>query len=153
MSAEQRFQDLGLILPPASAPAGNYATTVQTGQLLYIAGKAPSPVNGVSPKGKLGREFTTEEGYAFARSACLEVIGAIKHHLGSLDQVAQIVDVHGALNTVSEFEDHARVLDGASDLLAAVFGPLGVHVRSVIGVNSLRNGVPLTLKVIVEVKP
>ena len=153
MGAQQQIKLLSLELPPVSGPAGNYVTTVRTGNLLYIAGKAPSPVNGVAPKGKLGREFTTEQGYAFARSACLEVIAAVQAALGSLDQVAQVVDLHGSLNTVPEFEDHARVLDGASDLLASVFGPAGLHVRSVVGVSSLRNGVPLTLKVIVEVKP
>jgi enamine deaminase RidA (YjgF/YER057c/UK114 family) len=69
-----------------------------------------------------------------------------------LDKVAQVVELHGSLCTTSEFEDHARVLDGASDLLAEIFGPSGLHARSVIGVYSLRNGVPLTLKATVEIK-
>lgn len=153
MGAEQQIKDLGLELPRAGGPAGNYVTTVRTGNLLYIAGKAPPSVNGVAPKGKLGREYATAQGYAFARAACLEVLAAIKAALGSLDQVAQVVDLHGSINAVPEFEEHAQVLDGASDLLASVFGPAGLHVRSVVGVSSLRNGLPLTLKVIVEVKP
>lgn len=153
MGAEQQIKDLGLELPRAGGPAGNYVTTVRTGNLLYIAGKAPPAVNGVAPKGKLGREYATAQGYAFARAACLEVLAAIKAALGSLDQVAQVVDLHGSINAVPEFEEHAQVLDGASDLLASVFGPAGLHVRSVVGVSSLRNGLPLTLKVIVEVKP
>ena len=65
----------------------------------------------------------------------------------------QIVDLHGSLNATPDFEDHAKVLDGASDILAAIFGPAGAPSRSVVGVNSLRNGVPLTLKAVVEVKP
>ncbi len=153
MSAEQQLQALGLALPPASAPAGNYATAVRAGNLLYLSGKAPSPVNGRAPKGKLGQEYSTAEGYALARSVCLELIGAMRDKLGSLDEVVQFVDLHGSINAVPEFEEHAQVLDGASDLLAAVFGPAGRHARSVIGVSSLRNGVPLTLKAIVEVKP
>ncbi|MFC5302873.1 RidA family protein [Azospira restricta] len=153
MSAEQRLKELGLLLPAASAPAGNYASAVQTGNLLYLSGKAPSPVAGKVPQGKFGRDYSAQDGRALARSACLELLGAIRGQLGSLDRVAQFVELHGALNTVPEFAEHAEVLDGASDLLAEVFGPAGRHARSVIGVDSLRRGVPLTLKAIVEVKP
>ncbi|TDP74655.1 RidA family protein [Roseateles toxinivorans] len=152
-TAEQRLKDLGIELPAGSAPAGNYATAVRSGNLLFLSGKAPLPVDGVLPKGRLGREYTADEGYAMARSACIDLIAAIKKTLGSLDRVAQFVDLQGSLNTTAEFEDHARVLDGASDLLAAVFGPAGMHARSVIGVASLRKGVPLTIKAVVEVKP
>jgi enamine deaminase RidA (YjgF/YER057c/UK114 family) len=77
----------------------------------------------------------------------------MKDKLGSLDRVAQVVELQGSLNTVPEFAEHAKVLDGASDLLAEVFGAAGVHARSVVGVDSLRNGVPLTLRAVVEVKP
>lgn len=152
MTAEQRLKDLGLELPAGSAPAGNYATAVRSGNLLFLSGKAPLPVDGVMPKGRLGREYTADEGYALARSACTDLIAAMRKALGSLDRVAQVVELQGSLNTTPEFEDHARVLDGASDLLAAVFGPAGVHARSVIGVASLRKGVPLTIKAVVEVK-
>jgi enamine deaminase RidA (YjgF/YER057c/UK114 family) len=114
MDAEQRIKDLGLELPPGSAPAGNYATAVRSGNLLFISGKAPLPIGGKPPKGRLGREYS--------------------------------------INAIPEFEEHAKVLDGASDLLVAVFGPAGVHARSVIGVSSLRNELPLTLKATVEVK-
>jgi len=153
MNPEQRIQSLGLELPAGSVPAGNYTTAVQTGNLLFISGKAPPPVAGKSPKGRIGREYSTEDGYALARSACTDLIAAMKKALGSLDRVARVVELQGALNATPEFEEHARVLDGASDLLVAVFDSAGVHARSVIGVNSLRNGVPLTLKAIVEVKP
>lgn len=152
-TAEQRLKDLGIELPAGSAPAGNYATAVRSGNLLFLSGKAPLPVDGQMPKGRLGREYTADEGYAMARSACIDLIAAIKKALGSLDRVAQVVDLQGSLNTTPEFEDHARVLDGASDLLAAVFGPAGMHARSVIGVASLRKGVPLTIKAVVEVRP
>jgi enamine deaminase RidA (YjgF/YER057c/UK114 family) len=152
MSAEQRIKDLGLDLPPGSAPAGNYAVAVQSGHLLFLSGKAPLPIDGKLPKGRLGREYSTEQGYALARSACIDLIAAMKKALGSLDRVAQVVELQGSLHCDADFEDHARVLDGASDLLVAVFGTSGVHARSVIGVKSLRHGVPLTLKATVEVK-
>ncbi|MEO8119558.1 MAG: RidA family protein [Rhodoferax sp.] len=152
MNAEQRIRDRGLVLPPVSAPAGNYASAVQSGNLLFISGKAPLPIDGKPAKGKLGREYSTTEGYVLARSACMDLIAVIKDKLGSLDEVAQVVELHGSINAVPEFEEHAKVLDGASDLLAEIFGPAGIHARSVIGVSSLRNGVPLTLKATIEVK-
>lgn len=152
MSAEQKIKDLGLELPPGSAPAGNYANAVRSGNLLFISGKAPLPIGGKAPKGCLGREYSSVEGYTLARSACTELISVMKSALGSLDRVARVVELHGSINAVPEFEEHAKVLDGASDLLVAVFGAVGVHARSVIGVSSLRNGLPLTLKAIVEVK-
>jgi enamine deaminase RidA (YjgF/YER057c/UK114 family) len=88
-----------------------------------------------------------------ARSACIDLLAALRSQLGSLDRVSRIVELQGSLNATPEFEDHARVLDGASDLLLEVFGPAGVHARSVIGVGSLRKGVPLTIKATVEVRP
>lgn len=152
MSAEQRIKALGLELPTASAPAGNYAAAVQSGDLLFLSGKAPLAIDGQLPKGRLGQEFSAEQGYALARSACLDLLAGMRHQLGSLDRVARIVELHGSLNTVPTFEEHARVLDGASDLLVEVFGPAGVHARSVVGVASLRKGLPLTLKATVEVR-
>lgn len=151
-SAAQRIQALGIELSAGSGPAGNYAKAVQTGNLLFLSGKAPLPLNGQMPKGRLGAEYSTDEGYALARSACIDLLATLKSVVGSLDKVARVVELHGALCTVAEFEDHARVLDGASDLLVDVFGPAGLHARSVVGVYSLRNGVPLTLKATFELQ-
>jgi enamine deaminase RidA (YjgF/YER057c/UK114 family) len=149
--AEQRLNDLGISLPAGTAPAANYANAVRTGNLLFIAGKAPLPENGRLSKGKLGREFSTEDGYRFARSAALDLIAVMKTELGSLERVARIVEVQGVLNATEDFEDHAQVLNGCSDLFVDVFGEKGIHARSVLGANSLRGGVPLVLKAIVEV--
>ena len=151
MSAEQKLKELGIALPSGSAPAANYANAVRSGNLLFIAGKAPLPVDGKLPKGRLGKEFSTEQGYAFARSACIDLIAVMKSELGSLDRVARVVELQGFINAVPEFEDHAKVMNGASDLLVAVFGPNGVHARSVLGASSLRSGLPLVLKATVEV--
>lgn len=151
MSAEQRILELGIHLPMGTAPAGNYASAIQSGNLLFTSGRAPFPIDGRAAKGQLGREYSTNDGYDLARSACVDLLAVLKHQLGSLDKVARIVELHGAINASPEFEEHAKVLDGASDLLVEVFGPAGVHVRSVIGVNSLRNGVPLTVRATVEV--
>ena len=153
MSAEQRIKELGIVLPAGSAPAANYANAVRTGNLLFIAGKAPLPENGKLPKGRLGREFTAEDGYRFARSAAIDLIAVMRSELGSLDRVARVVEVQGFLNATVEFEDHAKVLNGCSDLLVEVFGERGVHARSVLGASSLRGGLPVILKAVVEVAP
>ena len=153
MSAEQRLRDLGIALPAGSAPAANYANAVRTGNLLFIAGKAPLPENGKLPKGRLGREFSVEDGYRFARSAAVDLIAVMRAELGSLDKVARVVEVQGFLNAMPEFEDHAKVLNGCSDLLVEVFQAKGVHARSVLGASSLRGGLPVILKAVVEVLP
>ena len=153
VSAEQRINELGLSLPSGSAPAANYANAVRTGNLLFISGKAPLPENGKLPKGRLGREFTTDDGYRFARSAALDLVAVMRTELGSLDHVARVVEIQGFLNAVSEFEDHAKVLNGCSDLLVEVFRERGIHARSVLGASSLRGGLPVILKAVVEVMP
>lgn len=152
MNADQRIKNLGIDLPAGSGPAGNYATAVQSGNLLFLSGKAPLPLNDTPPKGRLGSDYSTDQGYALARSACIDLLATLKNALGSLDRVARVVELHGAICTTADFEGHAKVLDGASDLLVEVFGPAGLHARSVTGVFSLRNGVPLTLKATIEVK-
>lgn len=151
MTPEQHLLELGITLPDGSPPAGNYSTAARSGKLLFLSGKASLPVNGQKPRGKLGQEFSAEDGYQFARSACIDLLAAIRKELGSLDRVARFVELHGSLNTTPEFEQHAKVLDGASDLLAEIFGPAGLHARSVIGVISLRDNVPLTVKAVIEV--
>jgi enamine deaminase RidA (YjgF/YER057c/UK114 family) len=151
LSAEQRVKEMGLSLPSGSAPAANYANAVRTGNLLFIAGKAPLPENGKLPKGRLGKEFTVEDGYRFARSAAVELLAVMRSELGSLDKVARVVEVQGFLNAVPEFEDHAKVLNGCSDLLVEVFQERGIHARSVLGASSLRGGLPVILKAVVEV--
>jgi enamine deaminase RidA (YjgF/YER057c/UK114 family) len=152
MSAEKRIKELGIELPSASSPAANYANAVRTGNLLFIAGKAPLPENGTLPKGRLGREFSAEDGYRFARSAALDLIAVMRSELGLLDKVARVVEVQGFINATPEFEEHAKVLNGCSDLLVEVFGERGVHARSVFGATSLRGGVPVILKAVIEVE-
>ena len=119
--------------------------------LLFIAGKAPLPEKGTLPRGKLGRECTVEDGYRFARSATMDLIAVIRAELGSLDRVARIVEVQGFVNATEDFEDHAKVLNGCSDLLVEVFGERGIHARSVLGAHSLRSNVPVIVKAVVEI--
>lgn len=150
MTPEQRLMELGIELPPCSSPAGNYAAAARTGSLLFLSGKVPLAIDGRKPRGRMGMEYTADDGYVLARSACLDLLSAMRAAIGSLDKVVRIVELHGSLNTTSDFEDHARVLDGASDLLVDVFGSAGIHARSVLGAASLRGGVPLTVKATIE---
>ena len=153
MGAEQRIKTMGLVFPAASTPAANYANAVRTGNLLFISRKAPLPVHGKHPRGKLGREYSVADGYSFSRSAALDMLAVVRAELGSLDQVVRVVEVQGFLNTTPEFEEHAKVLNGCSDLLLEIFQERGLHARSVLGACSLRAGVPVILRAVVEVTP
>jgi len=151
MSAERRLKDLGIELPGLSAPVANYVNAVRTGRLLFLAGKGPSAVDGLRPQGKLGREFTVEQGYRFARSTGLALLAVMKAELGSLDRVKRVVKVLGMVNAEPEFHDQPKVINGCSDLFVEVFGEAGRHARSAVGMGSLPNGIPVEIEAIVEI--
>jgi enamine deaminase RidA (YjgF/YER057c/UK114 family) len=108
-----RLAQLGIVLPEASEPAGKYANFVHINGLVFVSGKGP-PGN---PKGKLGRDFTTAEGYEFARLAGIEVLAVLQAGLGSLDRVRRVVKVQGFVNADPRFEEPHKVLNGFSDLM------------------------------------
>ena len=121
MKIEQRLKELGFELPGQSAPVGNYVNFVQTGNLLYLAGKGPfSPGGGPAPSGKVGAEVSLEDAYLHARSIGLAQIAAMKDALGDLDRVNRIVKVLGMVNAAPDFRDHPTVINGCSDLFADV---------------------------------
>jgi len=152
VSIHDRLNALGITLPPATNPAANYTNYVVTGNLLYVAGKAPLPVDGKAPKGRLGREFTTAQGYGFARSTGIDILSVVNDALGNLDRVARVVKLQGFVNATPEFEEHPQVLNGCSDLMVEVFGPKGVHARSVFGATSLRANLPIVIDSIFEIE-
>ena len=153
MSAEQRLKELKISLGPVSAPVANYVNAVRTGNLLYLAGKGGPPVpDGKRPQGKLGREFTVEQGYQQARITGLELMAVMRHELGSLDKVKRVVKVLGMVNAVPEFQDHPKVINGCSDLFVEVFGERGKHARSAVGMGSLPLQIPVEIEVIVEIE-
>jgi enamine deaminase RidA (YjgF/YER057c/UK114 family) len=115
---------------------------------MFVSGKGPSG----HPKGKLGEAFTTEEGYQFARQAGLEILAVVRTALGSLDKVRRVVKAQGFINSCPEFEEHAKVLNGFSDLMDEVFGEKGSHARSVLGAASLRGNLPIVIDSIFEVE-
>ncbi|MFZ5890844.1 MAG: RidA family protein [Myxococcota bacterium] len=150
---DQRLQELGIVLPAASNPAANYTNCVEASGLLFVSGKGPQLPGGGAPKGKLGREFTTEEGYQFARSTGLDILSVVKLELGSLDRVRRVVKLQGFVNATEDFEQHPQVLNGCSDLMVQVFGERGVHARSVLGAISVRGGLPIIIESVFEVAP
>jgi enamine deaminase RidA (YjgF/YER057c/UK114 family) len=144
----ERLKRLGIELPAASEPAAKYANYVKVNNLLFVSGKGPAG----SPKGKLGAEFTTEEGYGFAKQAGIEVLAVVDAALGSLETVKRVVKIQGFVNATSSFEEHHKVLNGCSDLMMEVFGEKGMHARSVLGAISVRDNLPIIIDSIFEIE-
>ena len=153
MSAEKRLKQLGIDLGTVSAPVANYVNAVRMGNLLFLAGKGPRPVEGKRPQGKVGREYTAEQAYQHARTVGLDLLAVMKSELGSLDRVKRVVKVLGMVNAVPEFHDHPKVINGCSDLFVEVLGEAGKHARSAVGMGSLPMGIPVEIECIVEVGP
>ena len=153
MSAEENARKLGIELGPVSAPIANYVNAVRAGNLLFLAGKGPrAGAGGKRPQGKLGREFTAEQGYQHARTVGLDLLAVMRAELGSLDKVKRVVKLLGMVNAVPEFQDHPKVINGCSDLFVEVFGDKGRHARSAVGMGSLPMGIPVEIECIVEVE-
>jgi enamine deaminase RidA (YjgF/YER057c/UK114 family) len=153
LTPEQNLQRLKITLGPVSAPVANYVNAVRAGNLLFLAGKGGPPgANGKRPQGKLGREFTVEQGYQHARDTGLELLAVMRHELGSLDKVKRVVKVLGMVNAVPEFQDHPKVINGCSDLFVEVLGERGRHARSAVGMGSLPMQIPVEIECIVEVE-
>ncbi|MCR2802797.1 RidA family protein [Paenibacillus soyae] len=145
---ERRLEELGIRLPEASNPAASYSNFVIVNGLMFVSGKGPSG----NPKGKLGSQYATEDGYHFARQAGIEVLAVLKEGLGSLDKVKRVVKVQGFVNAEPHFEEHHKVLNGFSELMYEVFESKGVHARSVFGAVSVRDNLPIIVDSIFEVE-
>lgn len=144
---EARLEQLGIVLPVGSIPAANYTNYVISNGLLFVSGKGPHG----KPQGKLGQAFTTQDGYQFARQTGLEVLAVLKQALGHLDLVKRVVKVQAYVNADPSFEEHHLVLNGFSDMMVDIFGDNGLHARSVMGANSLRDNLPIVVDSIFEV--
>ncbi|HXU42115.1 MAG TPA: RidA family protein [Burkholderiales bacterium] len=153
MSAEKRLKELDLQLPAVTPPVANYVNAVRAGNLLFLAGKGGrAGADGKRPQGKIGREYTVEQGYQQARDTGVELLSVMRHELGSLDRVKRVVKVLGMVNAVPEFQDHPKVINGCSDLFVEVFGEKGRHARSAVGMGSLPMQIPVEIECIVEVE-
>jgi enamine deaminase RidA (YjgF/YER057c/UK114 family) len=156
MDAEARLKELGIELPEASGSgrAGmNFLTWRRTGNLVYLSGHGPNRGGKLDWIGKVGRELTEEQGHEAARETAINLLATLRLAIGDLNRVRQFVKVLGMVNCTEEFGRQPYVINGASDLFVDVFGEAGRHARSAVGMQSLPNGMPVEIELIVEVEP
>jgi len=151
VTPEQRLAELGLTLPEVVAPLAAYLPTVRTGDLVYTSGQVPMVDGKLPVTGKLGAGIEIEEGKAQARVCALNVLAVLKAELGDLSKVKRIVKVVAFVASAPDFTGQPQVANGASELLAEVFGDAGRHARSAVGVASLPLNAPVEVEVIAEV--
>jgi enamine deaminase RidA (YjgF/YER057c/UK114 family) len=150
MSPLETLTQLGHTLPAPPAPGGNYTSAKTSGNVVYLSGVISQTAEGIIT-GTVGLDRTVEDGYAAARSCALLQLAVLQQHLGSLSKVRSILTVNGYVNSVPGFADSPKVINGASDLLLAVFGEPGRHVRAAIGVSGLPRHALVELQITVEV--
>ena len=142
--------DLSLALPAVVAPLASYVPAVRTGNLIYTAGQLPMREGKLLATGKVGADISPDEGKAMARICALNALAAVDSLVG-IDAVTQVVKVVGFVASAPGFTGQPGVVNGASDLLAQVFGDKGAHARSAVGVAELPLDAPVEVELIVEV--
>jgi len=153
MSILERLDALGLKLLPVPSPIGNFRNVIQAGDLVYISGQGPREADGYLYRGKVGREVPVLDAYRHARLTGLNILSVLAHALGDLGRVNRVVKLLGFVNASTEFTDHPEVINGCSDLFIDVFGDIGQHARSSIGVCSLPNNITVEIEAIFELRP
>jgi enamine deaminase RidA (YjgF/YER057c/UK114 family) len=149
---DAKLKELGIELGPVSPPVANYVNIVQTGNLLFLAGKGPKKPNGEYVTGKVGKDLTVEEGYEAAALVANLQLAVLKDHLGDLNKVKRIVKVLGMVNSPEGFGDQPEVINGFSDRIVAVFGDKGKHARAAVGMSALPRNICVEIEMIVEVE-
>ena len=153
MSFEKKISELGLTLPEAKAPVGNYVATKITNKLLFISGQISIDENGGLIKGKIGKDLNTEAGYNAAKRCALSIVSQVKKACdGDLSKIKSCIKLTGFVNSTDDFTDQPKVLNGASDLIASIFGDAGMHARAAVSTNSLPLGVSVEVDAIFELK-
>jgi enamine deaminase RidA (YjgF/YER057c/UK114 family) len=150
MSVSARLEQLGIELPEVVKPVATYVPAVRSGNLVYTAGQLPIEVGKLVGTGKVGADISVEQGNALARICALNALAAIDSLVG-IDTVTQVVKVVGFVASAPGFNGQPGVINGASDLLAEVFGDRGAHARSAVGVYELPRDAPVEVELVVEV--
>ena len=151
MDFDKKIIELKIQLPEAKAPAGNYVATKITGKLLYISGQISIDERGELIKGKVGKDLKTEDGYEAAKRCGLSIISQVKKACDNeLSKVKSCVKLTGFVNSTEDFMEQPKVINGASDLIASVFGDAGMHTRAAVSTNSLPLGVSVEVDAIFE---
>jgi len=147
-----RLAELGLALPPVAAPVAAYVPAVRTGDLVWTSGQLPFVDGALPTTGRVGAEVSPETAAELARTCALNALAAVNELVG-LDAVRRVVKVVGFVASAPGFSGQPAVVNGASELLGAVFGPAGQHARSAVGVAALPLGAPVEVELVVEVAP
>ncbi len=150
MSANQRINELGIILPQVATPAGAYVPAVVSGNLVFTAGQIPLVDGKLAATGKVGKDLTAEQAKEIARICALNAVAAVKSVIGDLDRVKKVVKVVGFVSSDPSFSQQPAVVNGASELLEQIFGEKGIHARSAVGVAVLPLDAPVEVELIVE---
>ena len=151
MSFEKKIQELDILLPEAKAPVGSYVATKIVGKLLYISGQISIDSKGDLIKGKVGKDLTTDEAYKAAKRCGLSIVAQVKKACdGDLSKVKTCIKLTGFVNSTEDYTEQPKVINGASDLIASIFGEAGMHTRAAVSVNSLPLGVSVEVDAIFE---
>ncbi len=151
---ERRLAELGIELPQASAPAANYVPFVVSGSLVFVSGQVTMWNGEIRHRGRLGDDFTVDQGYQAARLCALNVIAQVKAACGGdLDRVVRCVKLGGFINSAPAFTDQPKVMNGASDVIVEVFGEKGHHARFAVGAPTLPLGVAVEVDAVFEITP
>jgi len=151
MSFQKKIDELKLILPEAKAPVGNYVATKISGKMLFVSGQISIDENGELIKGKVGKDLDTQSGYNAARRCALSIISQVKKACNDdLSKIKSCVKLTGFVNSTNDFTEQPKVINGASDVIASVFGDAGMHTRAAVSTNSLPLGVSVEVDAIFE---
>ncbi len=151
MSFEEKIKELKIELPEAKAPVGSYVATKVSGKLLYVSGQISISSSGELIKGKVGKDLTTEEAYNAAERCGLSIVAQVKNACkGDLSKVKSCIKLTGFVNSTEDFVEQPKVINGASDLIASIFGEAGMHTRAAVSTNSLPLGVSVEVDAIFE---
>jgi len=151
MNFEDNIKKNNIILPDAADPVGSYVAAKISGKLLFISGQISMDENGKLIKGKIGKDLNTEEGYKAAKRCALNIISQAKKACnGDLSKIKSCIKLTGFVNSTDDFTDQPKIINGASDLIASVFGDSGMHARAAVSTNSLPLGVSVEVDAIFE---
>ena len=151
MSFEENLKKNNIILPKAADPVGSYVATKIIGKMLFISGQISVDENGELIKGKVGKDLDTLAGYNAAKRCALNIIAQVKKACnGDLSKVKSCVKLTGFVNSTDEFTEQPKVINGASDMVASIFGDAGTHTRAAVSTNSLPLGVSVEVDAIFE---
>ena len=151
MNFEDKIKELNIKLPEAKAPVGNYVATKISGKMLFISGQISIDENGQLIKGKIGKDLDIDAGYKAAKRCALSIVAQVNKACNNdLSKIKSCIKLTGFVNSTDDFIDQPKVLNGASDLIASIFGDSGMHTRAAVSVSSLPLGVSVEVDAIFE---